>query len=389
MRFAMGFVVLLAMLLGALLAIPTVANAHPLDELVQSSFLTVHRDALRLEVDLFPGARVAGAFFTHVDSNHDGRIDSSERSALVAAVRASISLRTAHAPLEMELGADRWPEDDVLRAGEGMIRIFWRAPLPASVVRDSSTIEFDYENRYAPVTSSYLVNALVDTLTLPIISMSRSFSQQQFTVRYATRDSVTTVDPTSSASASSVTWSFVLQGMHHVAIGFDHILFVLALLLAGGRWQRIAAIVSAFTIAHSITLSLAVLGVVAPPVKLVEPAIAATVAIMGWRAFLAQRSGVAPSERVVDLRLALAFGFGLLHGFGFAAALMSLQLPTGQMPFALAGFNVGVELAQLTIVLVAWPAISVLRSKPRILQTLSLAVAAMGAYWVVERLLTS
>lgn len=374
----------------ALVARPAVINAHPLDELVQSSFLTVRRNAVHVEVDLLPGARVSAAFFATLDANRDGQLDANERATLVNAVASKLSLQASGNDLTFALESDKWPEDQVLLHGEGMIRLFWRADIPSRVIPNASAIEFAYQNRFAPVASTYLVNALVDSLTLPLSGMSRSFTQQEFTVTA----SLAPTSVTEIASRRSVPWSFMLQGIHHVAIGFDHVLFVLALLLAGGRWQRIAAIVSAFTVAHSITLSLAVLGVVAPPVSIVEPAIAASVAIMGWRAFLAQRANQAPSEGIWDARLALTYAFGLLHGFGFASALMSLQLPTDELPWALGGFNVGVEAAQLGIVVVVWPVVSALGARarsrsstlPRVaLQAMSIGVAVVGGYWFIER----
>jgi hypothetical protein len=192
---------------------------------------------------------------------------------------------------------------------------------------------------------------------------------------------------------------YLKEGVWHIWIGFDHILFLLALLLpAVGRWQggpprrwqpapslRAAAIevlkvVTAFTVAHSITLSLATLGVVSLPSRWVESAIAASVV-------LAALNNVRPV--VTGGAWGLAFAFGLVHGFGFASVLADLGLPGGALALALVGFNIGVELGQLAIVAVFLPLAFALRAttlyRRGVLLGGSLLVALLAAAWFVER----
>ena len=192
--------------------------------------------------------------------------------------------------------------------------------------------------------------------------------------------------------------TFVEQGIWHIWSGYDHILFLLALLLPGvlkrkdGVWEPVPAarpafmniikIVTAFTVAHSITLSLATLGVVHLPVRLVESSIAATVVIAALNnviPFFAERGWM------------VAFGFGLLHGFGFANALADLGLHTGQMAATLFGFNLGVEIGQLTIVAVFMPlALSVrhlMFYQNYILRAGSVAIMVIASTWLAERVL--
>lgn len=198
------------------------------------------------------------------------------------------------------------------------------------------------------------------------------------------------------------------EGVWHIWIGFDHVLFLLALLLpsvlvwqaAPGRakptaaragWQpapgfrrafiEVLKIVTSFTLAHSITLSLAALGLVSLPSRGVESAIAASV-------LLAALNNVRPLLRG---RLWLgAFGFGLLHGFGFASVLADLGLPQGALVLALVGFNLGVELGQLAVVAVFLPLAFALRRtrlyRRGVMVGGSLAVAALSAVWLAERL---
>ena len=171
-------------------------------------------------------------------------------------------------------------------------------------------------------------------------------------------------------------------GVEHIIGGIDHLLFLLALLaLATSLWQTVK-IVTAFTVAHSITLSLAALGMVDVPSSIVEPLIAASIV---W---VAVENLVAPGGRrpaLADRRL-----FGLIHGLGFASALGELGLPRDVLVRALVGFNIGVELGQLAFVAVVMPPL-VWASRPgrlpRLPQILSVIVALVGAVWLVERLL--
>ena len=190
--------------------------------------------------------------------------------------------------------------------------------------------------------------------------------------------------------------AYLEEGVWHIWIGFDHILFLLSLLLpavgvwVARRWQPVERftpafwdvfrIVTSFTVAHSVTLSLATLGFVSLPSRLVESAIAASVVLAAlnnvWPLFLGRR-------------WLMAFAFGLVHGFGFASVLAELGLPQDTLALALVGFNVGVELGQLAIVLVFLPlAWAVRRSwfyRRAVLLGGSLAIAALAAVWLAER----
>lgn len=185
------------------------------------------------------------------------------------------------------------------------------------------------------------------------------------------------------SGAARTGWlSFIGMGAEHILSGPDHLLFLLALLaLTRGFWP-IAKIVTGFTIAHSITLSLATLGIVDVPSRIVEPLIAATII---W---VALENLLAPARTAQ--RWLIAALFGLIHGLGFAGALTELGLPRAAMIRALIGFNVGVELGQLAFVAAVMPAV-VWLAKPgriaRLPQVLSVAVAAAGTFWLAERLL--
>jgi hypothetical protein len=182
------------------------------------------------------------------------------------------------------------------------------------------------------------------------------------------------------ASPTGLT-GFVRLGVEHILTGYDHLLFLFALLVGAGNFWRVLGIASAFTLAHSITLSLAVLGLVHAPAAVVEPMIAASIV---WVAAVENVFGAGRLWR----RYLVTFVFGLVHGLGFADALAPLALAGWPLVRALAGFNLGVELGQAIAIGVALPAMLAIGRLTRaalVYRYASLAVAAAGAYWLVER----
>ena len=200
-------------------------------------------------------------------------------------------------------------------------------------------------------------------------------------------------------SAWQVFVQYVVEGVWHIWIGLDHILFLLSLLvLAPLLHQRtrvmdwpaqtalrpalmdVVAVVTAFTVAHSITLGLAIFGVLTPPAVFIETVIALSVVLAALNNLLGGFS---------LKRWRLAFVFGLIHGFGFANVLLDLELPATQLAVALGGFNLGVELGQLAIVAVFFPIAWLLRRTAfyrwGVVAGGSLAIAVIGTLWIVQR----
>ncbi len=187
------------------------------------------------------------------------------------------------------------------------------------------------------------------------------------------------------AGVAAVFGTFVPSGAHHVLIGPDHVLFLIGLILIGGSLRRLAVIVTAFTVGHSVTLALAATGTFAPPAWLIEPLIALSIVIVGADNLLRK-------EGQRDLRPIFALLFGLIHGFGFAFVLREFGLPTGNLAWSLLAFNIGVEIGQLAIVVPFALALSWLRKRaPQVTKRIviggSLAVVLAGAYWFVDRVL--
>jgi hypothetical protein len=173
--------------------------------------------------------------------------------------------------------------------------------------------------------------------------------------------------------------SFFDLGLRHIWTGYDHLLFLLALLLPGGSLLRLAGIVSAFTVAHSITLALAFFGILSLPSTPVEIAIAVSII---YAAAANLRPGAA------DHRIAITFFFGLIHGFGFAGILQNAALAAGASLVPLLAFNLGVEAGQLAVVFVA---VSFFRLAGRVIDPATIRfraswlIIAAGVFWLVER----
>ena len=177
---------------------------------------------------------------------------------------------------------------------------------------------------------------------------------------------------------------FGLGFTHILPKGLDHILFVLGLFLLSTRWRPVLAQISAFTVAHSITLALTAYGLVSLPARLVEPLIALSIAYVAIENLL--------TTELKSWRVALVFGFGLLHGMGFASVLRDLGLPRHEFLTALLTFNMGVEAGQLAVIALATLLIGRWRSQPAVYRRWialpsSVAIGVMAIVWTVQRLL--
>jgi len=191
-------------------------------------------------------------------------------------------------------------------------------------------------------------------------------------------------DSVRSHVSSAVTWQFLALGVEHILTGFDHLLFLAVLLLGVTSLRRMALLVSVFTLAHSLSLALAALGCIAMPGRVVEPLIAASIVVV------AARNWALHTER--SERLAVTFGFGLVHGLGFATALRELGVggPALAVISPLLQFNLGVELGQVAIGALALPCCMALRRSRWELggvRALSAAAAVLGSIWFLQRVL--
>ena len=196
------------------------------------------------------------------------------------------------------------------------------------------------------------------------------------------------VEITAAQTRLEVMGTFIVQGIRHILFGADHMLFVLGLLLiVKDRWMLLKTI-TAFTVAHSITLAIATLGYAEAPVLPLNAAIALSILFLGPEIV---RSWRGETSFTIRHPWVVAFAFGLLHGFGFASALTSAGLPKAELPVALLSFNVGVEIGQLSfvaLILSLERAFRILEVRwPRWAEALpGYTVGSLGAFWTVQRL---
>jgi len=196
--------------------------------------------------------------------------------------------------------------------------------------------------------------------------------------------------------SGEVAATYLRLGVEHILFGFDHLLFVLALVILVRDWRRVAITVTAFTIAHSLTLAAATLGFVNVPGPPVEATIALSIMLVAVEILNARRGKPNLTARLPWL---VAFSFGLLHGFGFAGALAEVGLPQHAIPVALLFFNLGVEIGQLAFVAAVltvgglFRAAMALRLEPTLIQQTinrldifaAYAIGTVAAFWLIER----
>lgn len=210
--------------------------------------------------------------------------------------------------------------------------------------------------------------------TFLLLALLLPLGSQAHTINYELAD----------ISTSNIAWVYLKLGYTHILpLGFDHVLFVFSLFLLSRRLTTVLWQATAFTVAHSITLGLAMNGYIKPIPSIIEPIIALSIFYVALENILVQ--DIKPS------RIAIVFLFGLVHGMGFASALTELGLPQSDFMTALLSFNVGVELGQVSVILLAWLLLGVWFSgktwyQSSVVTPASLMIAALALYWTIERL---
>jgi len=189
-----------------------------------------------------------------------------------------------------------------------------------------------------------------------------------------------------STTALAIAGDYIYQGFVHILPkGLDHILFVLALFLFAKRRSTLLWQISAFTLAHTLTLALGIYGIISLPGDIVEPLIALSIVYVGLENIYR-----AKNNKTSHTRIPIIFAFGLLHGLGFASVLADVGLPPSQYALSLISFNIGVELGQLTVIALAFISLLPFRAKgwyqTKLVLALNIAIAIVASYWVIERI---
>ena len=342
---------------AAIVLVATPAAAHP----VPFSYLD-----LRLQPDAIHGSLVVHIFdaandlkIEPMDRLLDPAVASQQSAALSKMLGARFTVSADGRPLTAE-----WAPAVEVLAERQSLKLSLRFPLAGAPGRlNLAAVMFPYDPQHQTFLNVYDGEALTQAIL--------DAGHEKFEYFAGTRQ-----------GAFAVVQRFLPAGIHHILIGPDHLLFLVGLLLLGGTLRQLAIIVTAFTLAHSITLSLAALNLVIPPARIIEPAIALSIVYVGADNLLI-RDGR-------DVRAWIAFAFGFIHGFGFANVLREMNLPARALGWSLFSFNLGVEVGQLLVVLVVATALAALRSRSeqagrQLAFAGSVVVIAAGAYWFVQR----
>jgi hydrogenase/urease accessory protein HupE len=323
-------------------------------------------------------------------------------AGLLAALMVPMPLARAHEVRPAYLQIDE--------VGPGRYQLLWRTPVLAGmrlpvILRLPDDIHDVIEPAAQELPDSLVERRVFDAGTQGLAGRRIEFVGLQATVTDVlvrvqmldgthsstlVRPSQPWVDIATSRSALQVATAYLMHGVEHILFGYDHLLFVLALILIVRRGRVLLITVTAFTVAHSITLSLATLGLVHVPGPPVEATIALSILLLACEIIRSDRGQASLTAQWPWL---VAFSFGLLHGFGFASALTEIGLPQGDIPLALFAFNVGVETGQLIFIAAVLGALRCAQwiTFPALVErharsVATYAIGIMAAYWFIERL---
>jgi hydrogenase/urease accessory protein HupE len=323
-----------------------------------------------LDLQLAPNGIDASLVIHVFDLAHDLNITPPERllepGVAAAQAGAIAALITPRLQLSVNGGsvASTWATPEILRDRQSIRLSFHHALSTPAATLNVQTLLFPYDPNHETFVNVYESGELTRQAIL-----DRGRTEMEYFA--GTRQGVI-----------AVVRKFIPAGVHHILIGPDHLLFLVGLLLLGGSIRQLLVVVTSFTIAHSVTLSLAALGLVSPPARIIEPAIALSIVYVGADNLLAKGGR--------DVRAWIALTFGLIHGFGFANVLREMDLPTRALGWSLFSFNLGVEIGQLVVVVAVATAFAALRSRSEwagrhLAVAGSVVVMAAGAFWFVQR----
>ncbi len=287
-----------------------------------------------------------------------------QQEALLNWVRTHLSLRADGQTLIPELlRVEPLPERQALA-----LHLRWLSPAPPGLLRIQCAL-FPYDAQHQTFLNVYEAE---------VLARQEVFNQNRAALEHFTGSRQGTL---------AAFKSFLSNGVYHIFTGPDHILFLIGLLLLGGSLRRLLIIVTAFTVAHSLTLSLGALKVVNPPTRIIEAAIALSIVYVGIDNLMVGAAGR-------DVRAWIACFFGLAHGFGFANVLQGFGLPSGALGWSLAAFNLGVELGQVCLVVVVASLLASMRQRypalnKRVVVVGSLGVIVVGSDWFIQRVFFS
>jgi hydrogenase/urease accessory protein HupE len=334
----------IAALAASLACAATPASAHPLDVYVQAAEIDVARTGVVLQLRLTPGVYVARRILAGIDTNNDGVISDAEQAAYADRVRRDVSFTVDGRAESLRLVSSSCAPVALMTRGLGDIVLVFQGDGP----RGDGAHTITFQNHHEPAVAAYLVNVLApQDAGVRVVSQSRNYDQSWYRldVTLGAPADLARANPSglrgglASPDAPAVLATFFWHGVRHILTGYDHLLFLGALVLAAVTFWDLFKVVTAFTVAHSITLTLSALRLVHLSDRVVEPTIAASIV------FVALQNVFWLGKARGWTRLVVAFVFGLFHGLGFAGGLLDVmhQMPTAAVLLAILGFSLGVE----------------------------------------------
>jgi hydrogenase/urease accessory protein HupE len=338
------------------------ARAHDPGMTVATIIVEQHETLIELSIKGSDLARIVGVDLL----DPAGQVDAERLAGAAAAVRdhlratAAIEAGTASCPLEVV---------ELLAVEDGVLAVL---TAPCGSADAGLSYRSSLLQATNPATIQHVVLLKGDDATPAALTRERNWLEIEAPL-----------------PLSEVAARYLASGAEHIFLGYDHVAFLLALLLWARRVWAVVKVVTAFTLSHSITLSLAALDLVSLPGGLVEPLIAASVVAVAVENFFNRR---------IERRWRVAFFLGFIHGFGFAGALRDVGLPQDALLVALGFFNLGVEIGQIAIVAIVVPLLlgidrlssrapAVPVRRPALVYAVSALIAGLGGYWFIERTL--
>lgn len=369
-------------LLCLLVAFSSIASAHRLNEYLQATTISLSKDSVRLRIDLTPGSDIAIAVLKAIDTNSDGLISATEQLAYVKLMVSKLFLTIDGRAARLQLISYTYPLENSIKQGTGDIQLYFAA----GIISPADRHHLSLENRNKQINAVYLVNCLLpQDSNIDIIAQSRNYDQSYYALDFNTKNTSAATanrqDQLNEITQVAVSKTYFFHGVKHILTGYDHLLFLCALVLgAAGLWDLVK-IVTAFTIAHSITLTLATLGYAHLPLYIVEPLISASIV------FVAVQNIFWPNRANGNSRLTVAFFFGLFHGLGFAGGLLELMhaMQPHLIVYAIIGFSLGVEAGNQLVLLPVYFTLKQLENKTgkslKVRRYASGVVAVLGLYY--------
>jgi hypothetical protein len=366
---------------------------------LQATILSLQANRVHASMRLIPGIRVSSSVISGIDSNRDEIFSENEERAYAQRVLGDLSITIDGKSVQPKLVALNFPEPAQMREGLGEIHIDYNVDVP----NGGSSRTLILANRHLNRTSVYLMNVLVpEDRNIRILAQKRSEQQMIYELDYQKKSAIGAAPQTPWAGLgvwlNGIQFSSLFHlGMRHIAEGTDHLLFLLVLLLpapllvSGSNWGssagvrqsllRILGIVTAFTLGHSITLTLAALGAVHVSGRPVEVLIAMSIFV----------SAVHAMRPLFPGREAwIAAFFGLIHGLAFAATLDRLGLERWERVAGILAFNLGIEAMQMLVVALILPSLILMsrtRAYPLLRTGAAVFAGAASAGWIGERML--